>query len=256
MDTDLFNHKTPLSDYRGDAWRVVESQEDAATLAIVDSIDEQLRLEELLDTAKPPYRKGTEHMDYLLKTAFRYPPLKYGSRFGTQLMPSYFYASEKPATALCETAYYRFLLLAHMATPYEAPIRSNYSLFKVTVSSSNCLDLTTRRYIRVQEKISDPKKYSYSQQIGQWAIERERPSDLIRFYSARKANAINLAVAEPNVIRSKKPRDLRTWLCLTIYNSQQPNHSSVSFMSRNSQEIYEFRREAFTDTNGQLADVV
>ena len=48
MDTKLFNSKTRLSNYRGDAWRVVESQEDAATLGIVDSLAEQDLLETCL----------------------------------------------------------------------------------------------------------------------------------------------------------------------------------------------------------------
>jgi len=146
----------------------VESQEAVATSQIVDSFAEQDVLEAMLDAAKPQYRKGTEGLHYLLKTAFRYPPLEYGSRFGTQLMPSYFYASEEFQTALCETAYYRFLFLEHMQSAYEAPIRSEYSLFRVTVGTENCLDLTAANFKKFKSQLADPQSYHYSHSVGQW----------------------------------------------------------------------------------------
>ena len=255
MDLKLFNSKTPLGEYRNDVWRVVESQEHVATLEIVDSLDEQYLLEVMLDNAKPEYRHGTERMHYLLKTAFRYPPLKYGSRFGSQLMPSYFYGSELFQTALCETAYYRFLFLEHMETAYTAPIRSEYSMFKVTVAAQQCLDLTSAVFESAQAQLIDPQSYLYSQNVGKWAIEHEPAVDLIRFYSARQAQAINLAVATPTAIRSRQPSELRSWLCLTRSNVDEPLNSSVSFRSMESQKIYQFSRAQFCDEAGRFLHV-
>ena len=255
MDAHLFNANTKLVDYRNDAWRVVESQEEKATLNIVDSINEQELLEAMLDSAKPAYRQGTQGMHYLLKTAFRYPPLKYGSRFGSQLMPSYFYGSESFETALCETAYYRFMFLEHMSVPYQAPIRSEYSLFRVTVASPNCLDLASPRYKEIHTQLTDPKSYAYTQKIGQWASEQQPSVDIIRFYSARKPKAVNLAIAEPKAIRSRQPRELRQWLCLTTWNEEKPQDSSVSFRSRESKEIYEFKHRDFSNQAGQFLQV-
>ena len=255
MDAELFNSETSLSQYRNDAWRAVESQEHVATLDIVDSLDEQYLLEAMLDKAKPRYRHGTENMHYLLKTAFRYPPLKYGSRFGSQLMPSYFYASELLQTALCESAYYRFLFLEHMETVYEAPIRSEYSLFKVSVATQDCLDLTANIFEPVHAQLVDPQNYGYSQSVGKWAIEKEPAIDVIRFYSARQAQATNLAVATPTAIRSRQPRELRSWLCLTRWDRDEPGDSNVSFRSRESQEIYQFSRSQFCDEVGRFLQV-
>jgi hypothetical protein len=96
LDAKLFSKSNALVTYGAKVWRMVETQETTATLGIVDSMEEQALLEQLLDQVKPPYREGTQGMHYLLKTAFRYPPLKYGSRFGTRLMPSFFYACEAP----------------------------------------------------------------------------------------------------------------------------------------------------------------
>lgn len=253
--TKPFKSKPKLRKYRGDAWRVVESQEAVATSEIVDSFAEQDLLEAMLEAAKPLYRKGTEDLHYLIKTAFRYPPLKHGSRFGTQLMPSYFYASEVFETALCETAYYRFLFLEHMQSPYDAPIRSEYSLFKVTVASKNCLDTTTAALNNVKSQLVDPQSYQYSQSVGQWAAEQEPAIEIIRFFSARQSNAVNLAVAEPKAIRSRQPRELRQWLCLTRWNSEQPGESSVSFRSRDSADIYEYQRSHFCNAKGRFLAV-
>ena len=69
MDAHLFNTNTKLVDYRNDAWRVVESQEEKATLNIVDSIEEQELLEAMLDSVKPAYREGTQGMHCLLYTS-------------------------------------------------------------------------------------------------------------------------------------------------------------------------------------------
>ena len=66
----------------GTVYRLVESQEQIATLGYVDTLEEQTLLEEMLETTKPPYPFTTEDFHYLLKTPFRYPPLKWGSRFG------------------------------------------------------------------------------------------------------------------------------------------------------------------------------
>src|SRR5690606_22438971 len=53
-------------------WRVVESQHQVATRRLVDTLDEQVLLEKLIDSAKPPDNtRGRQH--YLLSTPFRYP---------------------------------------------------------------------------------------------------------------------------------------------------------------------------------------
>lgn len=78
---------TPLS---GTLYRLVESQEQIATRQLVDTLEEQALLEEMLETVKPSYPGRLDHLHYLLKTPFRYPPLKWGSRFGRTFEPSIF----------------------------------------------------------------------------------------------------------------------------------------------------------------------
>ncbi|OJT00371.1 hypothetical protein BEE62_09960, partial [Marinobacter nauticus] len=71
--------KDTLGSLQGQLFRVVESQEDIATTRIVDNMQEQARLEQLLDASKPPIPEQAGKLHYLLATPFRYPPLKYGS---------------------------------------------------------------------------------------------------------------------------------------------------------------------------------
>lgn len=242
LDADYFNANTPFSSYRKSVWRVVESQEEVATLSVVDDVEEQAMLESMLDDVKPAYRVETEGMHYLLKTAFRYPPLKWGSRFGTTLMPSYFYASEDRATALCECAYYRFLFLQDMLEPYSEAIRSEYTVFSVSVASDNCLDLASEFFQPIWSKISAPSSYDCSQSIGSWSYERN-DIEVIRFSSARYKEGSNVAVAEPKAIRSRTPTIEERWLCLT-----KPN--IVSFSSRASEVSFVFPLTDFCDPSG------
>jgi len=244
LDAAIFNEGTSLTNYRQTVWRVVESQEEAATLNVVDDIEEQGILESLLDDVKPAYRHGTEGMHYLLKTAFRYPPLKWGSRFGDRMMPSYFYASELAVTALSECAYYRFLFLQDMQDPYLEPIRSEYCVFSALIASEHCLDLEQKLFKSLHQQISDPSSYQLSQSIGHWAYARG-DIELIRSRSARHREGLNLAVAKPCAIRSRKPKSQERWLCLT-----KPD--IVSFSSRESEVSFMFALNDYCDQVGTL----
>ena len=101
----------------GELIRMVESQEQIATNALVDSLEEQSLLEEMLEASKPPTPAETAGLHYLLATPFRYPPLRHGSRFGVRQEPSLFYGSIDLSAALAETAYYRFVFWSGMEEP-------------------------------------------------------------------------------------------------------------------------------------------
>lgn len=102
---------------RGRLVRLVENQGQVATLQLVDTLEEQALLEQLLESSKPPLPPGDEPLHYLLRTPFRYPPLRWGSRFGRRHEPSLFYAACRLETAMAETAFYRFVLWYGMVEP-------------------------------------------------------------------------------------------------------------------------------------------
>ncbi len=60
-------HIRPL---QGRLVRLVESQEQVATLQLVDTLEEQALLEELLESSKPPVPADAEPLHYLLKTSW------------------------------------------------------------------------------------------------------------------------------------------------------------------------------------------
>src|SRR6185436_5312824 len=91
-------------------WRVVEAQHQVSTRKLVDSTEEQILLEELIDSVKPPdITSGRLH--YLLFTPFRYPPLPHGSRFGGRHERGIWYGSLELRSAFAEVAYYRLLFI-------------------------------------------------------------------------------------------------------------------------------------------------
>jgi hypothetical protein len=104
----------------GTCWRVVEAQHVVSTMALVDTLDEQLVLEQLIDASKPPVPPPCRGLHYLLSTPFRYGAAHPGgSRFRRAgLTPGVFYASVLTATAVAEMAFRRLLFYAESpATP-------------------------------------------------------------------------------------------------------------------------------------------
>src|SRR5688572_7891535 len=85
----------------GLCWRMVEGQHHVSTLALVDNVAEQARLEQLLEATKPPLPLECRDLNYLLFTPFRYRPYPHGSRFRrADLSPGVFYAGAQVETAV------------------------------------------------------------------------------------------------------------------------------------------------------------
>ena len=237
LDPAIFNENTPLSPFTGKVWRVVESQEQIATLGLVDNMQEQGVLESLLDAVKPPYRSGTEGMHYLLKTAFRYPPLKFGSRFGTRLMPSFLYASLSIKTALYETAYYRFLFLEDMQTPYQKYIDSEHTVFSISINTHKSLNLRVKPFTSLCKSLLSRDNYSFTQAVGAWAVN-DKQVDVIEFESVRLQSNSNVAIAEPSCIRSRKPLNYQKWICRTTNNVVSFNHYEHDALTIQKSEVF------------------
>lgn len=196
----------------GPAWRAVESQHVTSTRKLVDSDDEQQVLEELLDTAKPPWPSGRRFvgLHYLLATPFRHPPLRYGSRFGTRRERGIFYCAETQATVFAEKAYYVLLFLDGTDADIE-PLMRPLTIFQVRISTKKGADLTGAPFDAYSEQISSPSSYRDSQPLG--AAMREAGLAAFRFTSARDPGAgANLGLIEP-VFSTKKPLNAEQWIC-------------------------------------------
>jgi hypothetical protein len=200
---------------RGRLVRLVESQEQVATLQLVDNLAEQALLEDLLETSKPPLPQSVEPLHYLLKTPFRYPPLRWGSRFGTRLEPSLFYAALRLETAMAEAAYYRFVLWDGMLSPPPSGrILSEHSSFEARYQVERGIRLQRAPFSEFQQVLSHPSDYRPTQALG--AAMREAGVEAFEYRSARcPLGGSNVALYRPQALAEKRPRNLLPWLCET-----------------------------------------
>ena len=196
-----------MGHYSGQAHRVVGSQEQAATLRLVDTLDEQALLEGLIEETKPKIREGRLR-HYLIHTPFRYPPLKHGSRFGRRFEPSIFYGGATLDSALAEAAYYSFYFMSRSVTPFESPIINHKTSFSVDVVSPMHVDLTQICDEKIQQQLTDVSDYSYTQRVG--TQMREAGCQSFSYDSARKPGGINIGVFTISAIQDG-PDNLLSW---------------------------------------------
>lgn len=221
----------------GDVFRLVESQEQVATNALVRTLAEQALLEDLIESSKPPLPSTAQGLHYLLSTPFRYPPLPWGSRFGRRFEPSLFYASRSPDTALAESAYYRLVFWSGMATPPPSPLETRHTLFAVALQATKGLRLQSPPFDEFAEALTDRGNYTRTQELG--SALREAGIDAIEYRSARDpGDGVNVALFTPAALGARQPRILDEWLCTTT-------EAAVTYYSRAGGGIRDFPRAIF-----------
>jgi hypothetical protein len=222
----------------GRLMRLVESQEEVATLGLVETLAEQRRLERLLEHAKPPLLAGTEHLHYLLAAPFRYPPLTYGSRFGTRQEPGLFYGSLGATALLSEAAYYRFVFWAGMASPPPSgKLDTQHNVFTVDYRSEQGLRLYTPPFTRFAALLTSRDSYDATQQLGR--DMRAAGIECFEYQSARDAaGGFNVALYTPRALASTRPKRRTSWLAET-------RAEAVTFSERGSRDVASFPLEQF-----------
>jgi hypothetical protein len=191
-------------------WRVVEAQHQLSTRKLVDSAEEQMLLEDLLERVKPPPR-APARLHYLLATPFRYPPLRHGSRFGTRFEQGIWYGSESRRTAFAEVAYYRVVFLEGTAADL-GMLTTQHTAFSARVRTLRGVDLSAGPFARHRAAIASPTHYGATQALG--AEMRSAGVEVARYPSARdKEGGLNVAIFSPRAFTAK-PKDLQTWHCV------------------------------------------
>lgn len=206
----LFSER-PLA---GLPWRAAEAQHVNSTRKLVDSDDEQEVLERWIDSAKPPWPTDRRFrgLHYLLATPFRYPPLRYGSRFGTRHERGIYYCSERQSTVFAEKAYYALVFLEGTHAEL-GPLTRPLIVFQARVSTRRGADLTQAPFERFTDQISSPLNYAASQPLG--TALRGADIHAFRFRSARDpAGGANLGLFEPVFTAKKRaPTNAEAWIC-------------------------------------------
>jgi len=226
------------------ASRIVEAQHQISTRKLVDSLEEQELLEELIESAKPPLLPGTERLHWLLSTPFRYPPLPYGSRFGTREQNGIWYGSDGAHCAFAESAYYRFVFRA--GTSARLPMMTlELTAFQVRLASARAVDLTRPPFAELESVISSKTSYEATQALG--LAMREAGVEMFRYVSARDPDrGINVGLFSPAPFGSRRLSGLSVWFCT------HDDHV-VEFVLKNARErrAFVFRREQF-EVDGRL----
>lgn len=227
----------------GTLQRMVENQEQKVTVALVDGFYEHEILEGLLEDSKPDLRPGLARLDYLLRTPWRYPPLKWGSRFGRRFEPSLFYGALSREALFAEAAYYRLVFLEGMETPFRERVISQHTIFAARYQTDQGIDLTLSPFARHAKVLRHKSLYGPCQQLG--TELRERGITAISYFSARAmGDELNIALFAPAALRSTKHMNPERGLCET-------RTDGVQF--RFGEDLRSFAREAFLH-NGEFPE--
>lgn len=228
------------------AHRCVEAQHRVATRKLVDSREEQELLEQLIDAHKPPWpaHASDPALHYLLRTSFRYPPLRHGSRFGTRGEPALWYGAEALHTAFAESAYYRLVFLDGTAAALER-VEAEVTTFHVPVRTDAGIDLAAAPFLAHEAAISSPVSYAAAQELGR--AMRAAGVLAFRYLSARDPqHGVNVGVFEPRAFAAPRPAGLSTWHCTS-------SRSGVEFVRKDffRSGAHAFPRSAF-EVDGRL----
>ncbi len=179
-------------------------------MKLVDSIDEQLILEELLDSTKPPVPVACQHLHYLQFTPFRYPA-RHATRFRSSgERNGVFYASERVSTSAAEVAFYRMLFF--LESPATEPPSEPFEMtaFGCRIRSEATVDLVSDLAMQDSGLFMDPVDYSSCHALVNSL--RARDCDAIRFRSVRdNDHAPNLAILECRAFADNKIRQQEGW---------------------------------------------
>lgn len=191
------------------AWRIVEAQHTASTMKIVDTRAEQDELESLLEGSKPAQMAGTEPLDYLLATPFRYNPLRGGSRFRSMTDPGVYYGAETIHTACAELGYWRwkFLMDAPGLDRIE-PVAHTAFCTEIAISA---VDLRKQPFMADKAAWMHKTDYSATQAFAN--VARMAGVGGIIYTSVRDPNpAWCLALLTPKGFARNKPHPaMQTW---------------------------------------------
>jgi hypothetical protein len=217
-------------EFAADVLRLVESQEQVATQRLVGNLAEQALLEALLERSKPPLPAAARGLHYLLATPFRYPPLRYGSRFGRRHEPALFYASCTEAALLAESAYYRCVFWHGMTTPPADPLRTQHTVFGARIEARCAYRLDAPPFDEHAPILASPNDYAATQALG--SALREVAADAVVYPSARDpGRGLNVGLYAPSALALPQPTFQQEWLCETAADH-------VSFRSRSELRVH------------------
>jgi RES domain len=188
-------------------WRGVEAQHVNATMKLVDSAEEQLVLEQLLEKSKPPLPPGTEQLHYLVNTPFRYPS-KHPSRFRRAGQRGIWYGAQTEHTALAETTYWRLQFFRDSEGFKGEALIVDLTVFPARIEGI-VIDLTNEPWNQYQAVWTHLTDYKACQALADAA--RSKAVQWVRYQSVRHTGGVCGAVFDPHAIDVGSLNKQRTW---------------------------------------------
>jgi hypothetical protein len=201
--------KSEFRSYQGKVWRVVEAQNRNATIHLNRNLDDQARLEELIDGNKPNVPDSAQGKPYLLFTPFRYAPYPHASRFrNAGDKRGVYYASEHVETAMQEMLFYRALRYADVG--FFPKTTDHKTAFAAEISTERALDLTTPPFAEFRDLWTDPIDYAKTLQFVD--IARDAGAEAILYESVRDPDQRkNIAVLSLDALSLPTPEEHQSW---------------------------------------------
>lgn len=227
-ETAWLHHAKPA---QRDLWRGVEAQHQVATMRLVDTVDEQLALEEIIEASKPPIPMGARGAHYLIFTPFRYSS-PWPSRFRRADAPGLWYGADDAQTVCAEMAYWRWRFLQDSDGLRGDQVITEHTLFKASFAGTE-LDLTAAPWDALRSSWRDPEDYSACHALAD-AVRGATPViDAIRYESARRENGMCAAVFHAGALTIRELNAQQTWICKTtaktVFFTSKANGGSMAF---------------------------
>lgn len=198
-------------------WRAVEAQHLVATMSLVDTLPEQLALEQILEASKPPLPRGYDALDFLLSTPFRYTSA-YASRFRPPGAPGIWYGALDRQTACAEIGHWRWKFLMDSDGLRHSPgsgqaghgIITDHTLFQAKVKGPQ-LDLTRAPWLALAATWKHPSNYTACHALAKEA--RTQDIAWIHYDSARHPEGQCAAVLDAKALVLYQRQRQETWVC-------------------------------------------
>lgn len=227
-------HSQPLQ--MDGAWRGVETQYMAASMQLVDTLQEQDVLEQLLEQSKPPARLAQSDKHYLLLSPFRYFP-QHSSRFRPQGRSGLWYGASSLEGACSEIAYWRMRFILDSASLCnQGAVMSQHTLYQARVQG-HAIDLMAAPWVDFAQLWKHPSDYGATQQLA--AVAAQAQVQWIRYESVRAPAGCPLAaVLTPDALFASAQeiaQSTQEWIC-------KATHETVLMRRQGGAEQFEFHR--------------
>lgn len=209
------------------AWRGVEAQHVVSTMRLVDTADEQLMLEQLLEVSKPPMPAMKVPKHYLLATPFRYRP-QHASRFRRARTLGLWYGAKTIYAACAEVAYWRYRFIMDSAPLLHTDLLTEHTFFQAKVEG-RAIDLTSAPWVAATEAWTHGSDYTATQAVADAA--RDKGVQWICYESVRAPTAPCAAVLDVEALEMvDQGKTQQTWHCKATRASVMMVHGTDRYV--------------------------